>query len=80
ITFPADPGSPGPVTFEHAKHLARGARCPDCHPKIFKMQKGGDKLTMDEMAAGKFCGTCHNDKKAFSVMDGDKCLACHTTS
>jgi len=77
ITFPADPGSPGPVTFEHAKHLARGAKCADCHPKLFKMRQGGVKLTMDEMTVGKFCGTCHNDKKAFSVMDGDKCLTCH---
>ncbi len=80
ITFPADPGSPGPVTFEHAKHLATGAKCSDCHPKVFKMQKGGDKLTMDEMAAGKSCGTCHNGQKAFAAMDGDRCLTCHKAS
>ncbi len=77
ITFPADPNSPGPVTFEHAKHLARGATCADCHPKLFKMQKGGTELSMDAMAEGKACGTCHNGQKAFAAMDGEKCTTCH---
>ena len=76
ITF-ASAGSPGPVTFTHASHLARGARCADCHPGLFKMQKGGGSLTMDAMAAGKACGACHNGKKAFEAMDGDKCATCH---
>jgi c(7)-type cytochrome triheme protein len=80
ITFPADPGSPGPVTFEHAKHLARGAQCGDCHPKLFKMQKGSTKPTMDAMAEGKACGACHNGQKAFATMDGDRCLTCHKAS
>ena len=76
ITF-ASAGSPGPVTFTHATHLARGAKCADCHPGLFKMQKGNVSLTMDAMAAGKACGACHNGKKAFEVMDGDKCATCH---
>lgn len=77
ITFPTDPGSLGPVTFQHARHLARGAKCGDCHPKLFKMQKGADKLNMNDMGEGKACGTCHNGQKAFSVMDGDRCTSCH---
>jgi c(7)-type cytochrome triheme protein len=80
ITFPADPGSPGPVTFEHAKHIAQGARCPDCHPKLFKTQKGSTKFSMDAMADGKACGACHNGQKAFAAMDGDRCLTCHKGS
>jgi c(7)-type cytochrome triheme protein len=76
ITFAAE-GSPGPVTFAHASHLARGAKCTDCHPGLFKMRKGGVTLTMDAMAAGKVCGACHNGKKAFGAMDGDKCATCH---
>lgn len=80
ITFPADPGSPGRVTFTHAAHLARGARCADCHPALFKMQTGGLKLTMDAMAEGQACGACHNGQKAFAVMDGDQCLTCHKAS
>jgi c(7)-type cytochrome triheme protein len=80
ITFRADPNSPGPVTFEHAKHLAKGAKCADCHPTLFKMQKGADKLSMDSMGEGKLCGACHNGTKAFGVMDGDRCATCHKGS
>jgi c(7)-type cytochrome triheme protein len=77
ITFPADPGSPGKVTFEHAKHLGKGAKCADCHPKVFAMKRGGAKLSMDNMGEGKACGACHDGKKAFGVMDGEKCVTCH---
>jgi len=80
ITFPSDPNSPGKVTFEHAKHLAKGAKCADCHPKLFAMKKGGDKFSMDSMGEGKQCGACHDGKKAFGVMDGDKCMTCHKGS
>lgn len=79
IAFPSDPGSPGKVTFEHAKHLARGAKCADCHPKLFAMKKGADKLSMDSMGEGKQCGACHDGKTAFGVMDGEKCDSCHTS-
>lgn len=77
VTFPADPTSPGPVTFAHAAHLAKGAKCADCHPKLFKMQKGSAKLTMDSMGEKQTCGACHDGQKAFGVMDGDKCASCH---
>ena len=77
ITFASAKDAPGPVTFTHASHLARGAKCADCHPGLFKMQKGGISLTMEAMAGGKACGACHNGKKAFEVMDGDKCTTCH---
>ena len=76
ITFPSE-GSPGPVTFAHASHLARKLTCADCHPKLFPMKKGGIKLTMDAMGAGKQCGACHDGKRAFGVMDGDRCGSCH---
>ncbi|HUJ73774.1 MAG TPA: cytochrome c3 family protein, partial [bacterium] len=77
VTFAGAAGSPGPVTFAHQIHLARGLTCSNCHPALFKMQEGGLALTMDKMAAGQFCGACHNGKRAFSVMDGDKCFTCH---
>jgi c(7)-type cytochrome triheme protein len=77
ITFAGASDSPGPVTFTHATHLARGFKCADCHPGIFKMQKGSTKPTMDAMAGGKACGACHNGKKAFEVMDAEKCATCH---
>jgi c(7)-type cytochrome triheme protein len=78
--LPADAGSPGKVTFVHANHLAKGAKCADCHPKLFQMKQGADKLSMDSMGEGKSCGACHNGKKAFGVMDGDKCDTCHKAS
>ncbi|MBI4537727.1 MAG: cytochrome c3 family protein [candidate division NC10 bacterium] len=77
IAFPSDPGSPGKVTFDHALHLARGATCASCHPTVFAMKKGSAKLTMDDMGEGQTCGACHDGQKAFGVMDGDKCTACH---
>jgi c(7)-type cytochrome triheme protein len=80
IVFPADANSPGKVSFEHAKHLAKGAKCADCHPKLFAMKKGGTKLAMDSMGEGRTCGACHDGKKAFGVMDGEKCLTCHKES
>jgi c(7)-type cytochrome triheme protein len=79
IAFRAGEGSPGPVTFAHDAHLARGARCADCHPGLFKMKKTGTAPTMDAMAEGKACGACHNGKAAFEVMDGDRCETCHRT-
>jgi len=80
FAFPSDATSPGKVTFEHAKHIAKGAKCADCHPKLFTMKKGGDKLSMDSMGEGKQCGACHNGERAFGVMDGEKCLSCHKES
>jgi c(7)-type cytochrome triheme protein len=80
VTFASAKDSPGPVTFVHTSHLARGAKCADCHPRLFRMQKGGLVLTMDAMGAGKACGACHNGKKAFGVTDGDKCAMCHKQS
>jgi c(7)-type cytochrome triheme protein len=77
IAFTPDPNSPGPVTFVHAAHLARGAKCADCHPRLFAMQKGKAKLGMESMGEGQTCGVCHDGQKAFGVMDGDKCTACH---
>ena len=80
IAFPPDPGSPGKVTFDHVTHLAKGAKCADCHPKPFAMKQGATKLTMDGMGEGKTCGTCHDGQKAFGVMDGEKCETCHKAS
>ena len=62
-----------PVAFSHTKHMAK-AKCTDCHTAIWQMKKGGVKMTMDKMYEGKYCGTCHNEKKAFSAME---CAKCH---
>ncbi len=66
-------GDSDPVTFSHQSHTAR-AKCSDCHDGIWKMKKSSVKMKMDTMYAGKSCGTCHNDKKAFASTE---CVKCH---
>ena len=74
-------GPMGKVTFDAKVHADKGLKCPDCHttPKLFAMKKGTDKLTMADMNAGKFCGACHDGKKAFSVKAPADCVKCHKT-
>lgn len=69
----------GKVTFDGKSHADKGAKCADCHtkPKLFEMKKGKDKLTMKDMNEGKFCGACHDGKKAFSVKTPGDCAKCH---
>lgn len=65
----------GKVIFDGKTHAAK-AKCNDCHPAIFKMKKGAE-MTMKDMEAGKYCGTCHNGTKAFGVNDPAQCAKCH---
>jgi c(7)-type cytochrome triheme protein len=62
----------GDVSFSHSIH---GARCNECHPKIFKKQSNSNHVSMQAMEQGKSCGACHNGRQAFSVK-GD-CVVCH---
>ncbi len=74
-------GDQGPAVFSHTAHTAKGAKCTDCHLKLFKMKAGdtggGKPLAMKDMEAGKFCGACHDGKKAFSVKEEKNCGKCH---
>ncbi len=73
VEFPG--GAMGKVVFDGKIHADHGLKCSDCHPAIFKMKKGGDHITMAEINAGKFCGTCHKEGgKAFSAK---QCAKCH---
>src|SRR5512135_2212981 len=69
----------GKVTFDGKVHADKGLKCADCHskPKLFEMKKGGDRMTMAAMNQGKFCGACHDGKKAFSVKVAADCVKCH---
>jgi c(7)-type cytochrome triheme protein len=67
----------GKVVFDGKIHADKGLKCKDCHPAVFKMKKGADVITMKDMDAGKFCGTCHDGKKAFSSSDKAACVKCH---
>ena len=61
------------VVFPHAAHT-QWLQCPNCHPDIFQMQKGADKITMADVFAGQVCGKCHG-KVAFDVATA--CPRCH---
>jgi c(7)-type cytochrome triheme protein len=68
----------GKVVFDGKVHADKGQKCADCHQSgLFKMKKGADVLTMKDMNDGKFCGSCHNGTKAFSVKDAAGCAKCH---
>ena len=67
----------GKVVFDGKKHADAGKKCKDCHPKVFKMKKGSAKITMKDIYAGKFCGTCHNGNIAFKANNPKNCMKCH---
>lgn len=74
----AGKGSTGPVTYSHETHVTQQkAKCTDCHTKIFKMKKGQNKMTQASFGEGKFCGACHDGKKAFSAVAKADCAKCH---
>ena len=59
--------------FPHKVHTQILA-CANCHPAIFKMEKGANPITMEKIFAGEFCGPCHG-KVAFDV--ATVCPRCH---
>ena len=70
----ADNGYP-PATFPHAVHRYQ-FKCYVCHDSIFKMKKGANKVSMDDISSGKFCGVCHNETIA-SGSTFETCQRCH---
>ena len=78
IKYEAKETDQGPVTFSHEKHAATpNSKCTDCHTKIFKMKKSDLKMTHATFSEGKYCGACHDGKKAYSAADKDSCGKCH---
>lgn len=62
--------------FAHWFHRIR-FKCSACHPGVFKMKAGANKITMTDIMNGKFCGRCHNGKVAWLV-GFENCERCHT--
>ena len=60
-----------PARFDHESHAKQG--CRECHPGIFPMKKGGSGMTMDALYQGRYCGACHDGKKAFPSSDCGRC-------
>ena len=67
----------GTVVFDGKLHKEAGNSCKDCHTEgVFpKMKQGSVKITMSEIYAGKYCGVCHNGKRAFDAKSN--CNRCH---
>jgi c(7)-type cytochrome triheme protein len=59
------------VRFPHAAHT-EWLGCDSCHDQLFAKQAGVHRATMNDIFAGKSCGTCH-DKVAFSTYTCDRC-------
>ena len=74
-----DTKSFAPVPFNHDTHKSAGIGCGDCHDSLFKKKTGstdvGNVLNMKALRKGKYCGSCHDGKKAFSA--SKKCKQCH---
>jgi c(7)-type cytochrome triheme protein len=64
----------GNVSFSHKNHTSL-YKCGECHPLTFKTSRSKTRVSMQEMEAGKSCGSCHDGKTAFGVKD--KCESCH---
>ena len=66
----------GTVFFDGTKHSK--LTCDACHVAgLFQTKKDADKMTMASMKQDRFCGACHNGKRAFSATDPKKCHMCH---
>ncbi|NUN16659.1 MAG: hypothetical protein HUU55_23780 [Myxococcales bacterium] len=60
--------------FSHTSHSS--FKCYSCHPSIFPTAKV--TFTHDDMDEGQYCGSCHNDRTAFSPdAPGVSCTTCH---
>ena len=66
-------GSMPDVVYPHKQHT-EWLDCSNCHPAIFKPQKGANQISMAGILLGQACGACHG-KVAFPVSE---CRLCHS--
>jgi len=64
----------GNITFSHETHLSMFG-CDECHPDLFKPERGTNLANMVDMEKGESCGACHDGSTAFGV--AEDCEACH---
>jgi c(7)-type cytochrome triheme protein len=65
----------GDALFSHEIHSGIYS-CSDCHPDLFIPETGrNSSVSMEQMAAGKSCGACHDGNTAFSSQEN--CESCH---
>lgn len=66
-----------PAVFSHWLHRVK-FKCYVCHNASvgFQLKAGSAAITMDGIAAGKYCGACHKGQPAFAVAF-ETCSRCH---
>jgi c(7)-type cytochrome triheme protein len=64
----------GNITFPHEAHIKMFG-CDECHPDVFKAERGANQVTMEDMEKGESCGACHDGSTAFGV--AEDCESCH---
>ncbi len=65
-----------PVIYPHWVHRSF-FRCKVCHEGIFKMKRGANNISQEQISQGRQCGTCHNGKISFNATDEANCTRCH---
>jgi hypothetical protein len=65
-----------PLVFSHAKHLARGATCAQCHPDAATSRSAVDNLIPTE-AACRACHAIERDKPTKQASPVAACAGCH---
>jgi c(7)-type cytochrome triheme protein len=70
VVFPVKGDLPD-VIYPHYGHTL-WLDCKNCHPNIFVMRAGANRVTMEGIAKGEFCGRCHG-RVAFSLADCNRC-------
>jgi len=70
--------SEGTAVFAGKSHAGSGLKCKDCHKGLFKRKHGTAKMTMKELNEGKYCGSCHDGKRAFDTTSETNCRKCHS--
>lgn len=69
-------GGMRPVIFPHWLHRTV-YKCRVCHSELgFKMEVGGNRISMADIYLGRFCGECHNGDTAWGIENN--CGRCHT--
>lgn len=63
------------VIFPHKQHT-QWLHCSNCHPKIFKPQRGSNQINMSQILLGQKCGVCHG-KVSFPITT-KSCTKCHS--
>lgn len=66
------------VAFSHWLHR-RYYTCRVCHFELgFAFKTNASGITEEKNRQGEFCGACHNDQIAFSLLNENNCRRCHS--